>query len=208
MALFHYPNMLHTRVLSPGPFSRYQSYKSYLRTEFDATCVYCRMPDRLADINYYAVDHYRPKKKFPALINEYLNLFYSCGTCNTRKSQFWPDKKQLVAGVFIPNPCEYRMNDHMRYSADGSVIARSTAGKWTIDLMRLNEPLRIKKRGFYVSAKKRLLIEKLDLLKLLNELKEKQEANLDSASTISISDIKKIEDELAGVEEDLKFIGD
>ena len=74
MPLFHYQKIIHKRKLSPGPFKRYQTYKKYLRIEFDAACVYCRMPDSLSEVNSYAVEHYRPQKLFPNLETKYSNL--------------------------------------------------------------------------------------------------------------------------------------
>lgn len=145
MSLFFYQKTKHKRKLSPGPFTTYKPYKKHLRIEFDSTCVYCRMPDSLSEWRSYAVEHYRPQNKFPELATEYSNLFYSCLNCNSRKGYYWPDENQMLAGRFIPNPCDHVMYQHLRAQPEGSVKPYSFAGEWTIDLLSLNSPEQIKK---------------------------------------------------------------
>ncbi len=156
MALFHYPKAIHKRTQSPPVYKRYQSYKPYLQTEFDHTCVYCRTPDWLSDKNYFAVEHYKPKSLFPLLETEYTNLFYSCGTCNGRKGTFWPNKKQKEEETFILNPCDYKMHKHLRSRLDGKVTTHSFAGEWTKEILGLNEPIWVEKRRFYISQNESL----------------------------------------------------
>ena len=174
MALFRYPKTIHRRTLSPGPFKRYKTYKKYLRKEFEATCVYCRMPDRLSERNYYAVKHYKPIHKFPELEVKYSNLFYSCGTCNTSKGKFWPDEKQRAANIFVTNPCDHQMHKHLRILRDGIVEPSSTAGRWTTDLLLLNEPSRIDCRIFYLNVKKKTEHTNSELQNTLNTLKKEK----------------------------------
>lgn len=68
MIPYVYQKTPHQRQLNPGPFKRYQTYKQYLRTEFDRKCVYCRAPDGPKTRAGYHVDHYRPKVSFPWLL--------------------------------------------------------------------------------------------------------------------------------------------
>ncbi len=148
MPVFHYPKVKHKRTHAPPRLGSYRAYKPYLRTEFYGTCVYCRKPDRFGDPDEFGVDHYRPKSHFPSLKTEYSNLFYACNPCNRRKGDYWPQAQQ----PFIPNPCEHAMFDHLRSSSDGQVIAHSEAGRWTIDLLLLNESTRVEFRKAILGA--------------------------------------------------------
>ncbi len=138
MVAFVYPKTRHARKHYPPQYSNYRSYKPILRQEFDGRCVYCRLPDSLKGEESFGVDHYRPKKHFPLLVTEYLNLFYACNRCNSRKGDFWPRDSDRSAGHFVPNPCEHVMFAHLRYKG-AEVNAHSETGKWTIEYLDLNE---------------------------------------------------------------------
>lgn len=205
MQLFHYPKVRHKRKLSPGPFTVYRTYKKYLKTEFDAICVYCRMPDFLSEVNSYAVEHYRPKTLFPELETEYLNLFYSCCICNNLKSSFWPDKNDESLGRFIPNPCDYVMHNHLRSQTEGTVKPHSLAGVWTIGLLDLNAPLRIKKRLFYLNIIKQCESTIVCLKKQHAKLKG-SEVNTTPKKSV-YNDIVEVEEKISELEEIIKTCG-
>ena len=104
--------------------------------------MYCRMPDGLQSQTSFEVDHYRPQSLFPDLRNEYSNLYYACNSCNRRKGSFWPSAAQLAAGVFVANPCDHVMIDHLR--ANGTAVNHiSKAGEYMVALLDLNAPERI-----------------------------------------------------------------
>lgn len=200
MPLFHYQKIIHKRKLSPGPFKVYRTYKKYLKIEFNATCVYCRMPDFLSEEKSYAVEHYKPKIKFPDLETEYSNLFYSCCNCNGYKGVFWPDTKQRILKIFIPNPCDHVMHNHLRSQTTGTIKPHSFAGSWTIDLLDLNAPGQIQKRQFFLTLKKNTdsLIEGL----------QKQRAELSGIEkTINRTKLKPVQQDIAKVENQLEELG-
>jgi HNH endonuclease len=134
---FGYPREKHVRSLSPGRYSNYKLYKPFLRTEFLRQCVYCRLPDGMHGEAAFGVDHYRPASKFPELRSEYKNLFYACNACNSLKGNFWPREDQVGAGLFIPNPCERVMADHVVYRGV-LVEPQSLAGEFAVDILQLN----------------------------------------------------------------------
>lgn len=136
---FVYPKVKHHRTQNPPAYKDYKSYKPFLQIEFERQCVYCRALERIKGKEAFGADHYRPKKHFPHLETEYLNLFYCCNRCNSLKRSFWPSPAQVSAKQFVPNPCEHVMFEHLRYRG-GSVAPASEAGDWTIDLLDLNDP--------------------------------------------------------------------
>lgn len=138
--LFQYPKAKYRRRLTPRRFKNYRTYKRYLQTEFARVCVYCRQPDSSAPNLNFSVDHYRPKgiHRFAHLVCDYGNLYYCCGSCNSRKNDYWPlDEK---AGPFVVAPCEHEMAAHLRFnSTTGMVEARTPEGKHTEELLQLND---------------------------------------------------------------------
>ena len=52
--------------------------------------------------------------EFPELVADYTNLFYCSNGCNSRKGAFWPTSDQMTLGIYVPNPCDHVMFDHMR----------------------------------------------------------------------------------------------
>lgn len=140
MSLFQYPKSQHTRKLSPRQFKRYQSYKRYLQTEFTRVCVYCRQPDSSSPNLNFGVDHYKPKgiQRFAHLVCAYENLYYCCGSCNSRKNDYWASDEN--AGPHIVNPCDYEMAGHLRFdSKTGRVEPKTHHGKHTEELLQLND---------------------------------------------------------------------
>lgn len=207
MSLFHYQKIIHARKLSPGPFTVYRTYKKHLKIEFDGNCVYCRMPDSLSEEKSYAVEHYRPKQKFPNLETEYSNLYYSCCDCNSHKGVFWPNENQESLGIFIPNPCDYIMHDHLRLQTEGAIKPHSFAGQWTIDLLDLNAPSRIQKRHAFLTIKKKIDTAIVNLQKRHAELKEIEKI-ADHTNSMSVQhEIVDVENELTGLEESIKIFG-
>ena len=140
MALFQYPKSKHKRTLSPRKYKNYRSYKRTLQTEFSRVCVYCRQPDSSSPNLNFGVDHYRPKgiARFSSLLCSYDNLYYCCGSCNSRKNDYWPlDEK---TGPLIVAPCEHEMASHLRFnSTNGTVDSRTPEGKYTEELLQLND---------------------------------------------------------------------
>jgi hypothetical protein len=146
---FRYPKSRHIRRQRPKAYRDYRSYRQHLENEFSHKCVYCRLPDGLGA--EFAVEHYRPKSKFPELVTDYSNLFFACKSCNSHKGEYWPTDAEFAAGAFIPNPCEHVMADHLWFRGV-SVTARDAAGRFAIRLLQLEETEKVRFRGFIVRS--------------------------------------------------------
>lgn len=110
-------------------------------------CVYCRQPDSSAPNLNFGVDHYKPKgiPRFANLLCAYENLYYCCGSCNSRKNNDWPLDEKL--GPYIVNPCEHEMATHLRFdSKTGRIETRTPYGKHTEELLQLNDDATVKYR--------------------------------------------------------------
>jgi hypothetical protein len=147
MTPFQYPKTKHFRILAPRKYKRYPTYKRWLQKEFSRSCVYCRQPDSSAPNIIFGVDHYRPKGilRFANLVTTYANLYYCCGSCNSRKNNYWPiDEKK---DPWVVAPCEHVMVDHLRFnSTTGEIETRTTNGRFTEELLQLNDVALVKYR--------------------------------------------------------------
>ena len=66
-----------------------------LSQEFGPNCVYCQKscssPSNTADsADEETIDHFRPRRLFPDLWLDWLNLVYACRRCNQVKADNWP----------------------------------------------------------------------------------------------------------------------
>lgn len=164
---FLYPQSKHRRKFSPE-YKTNTSYKPYLREEFNKKCVYCCMPDFLKKESF-GVDHYRPKIKFRELEWEYSNLFYACNACNSRKGDSWPTEEQLKAKIFIPNPCDHIMFNHLKFSGI-KVETRSNAGKYADEILDLNDDDILGYREQIVNLIENLMINLKEYEKTISDL--------------------------------------
>lgn len=169
--LFQYPKAKHRRRLAPRRFKNYKTYKRYLQTEFSRVCVYCRQPDSSAPNLSFSVDHYRPKgiHRFAQLICDYDNLYYCCGSCNSRKSDYWPLDEKI--GPFVVAPCEHEMAAHLRFNGTtGIVEARTPEGKHTEELLQLNDTATVQYRLVTLRTVRMYSAEIDEQEKLLNDV--------------------------------------
>ena len=60
--------------------ARWREFRHELTEEFDNLCAYCEETDR------GEVDHFRPKKLYPALVYAWSNWLFACRACNQAKS--------------------------------------------------------------------------------------------------------------------------
>jgi hypothetical protein len=184
---FEYPSERVTRRHDPGPRTTMSGYKPALREEFAARCVYCRAPDGIKGSENFGADHYRPKKKFPALEFVYTNLFYCCNPCNSHKREFWPEPHQEDT-YFIPNPCDHRMAQHLRF--DGSTVrARTDAGKCAIEVLDLNDDREAWRPTVMRSIER---IER-DLVQWRQKLKEADRAKKGAADPAKLAQIEVVQ---------------
>jgi len=141
MAVFVYQSKRHKRTENPPILKTHYPYKKILRKEFKGRCVYCRLPDISKGYDSFGVDHYnpnlKPKINTSIIYEEYNNLFYCCNQCNSWKSNFWPTNQGESQGIYIPNPCDHVMSDHLQYK-NAEVESKSTTGSFTIRTLDLN----------------------------------------------------------------------
>jgi hypothetical protein len=110
------------------------------------------MPDNQA-LNAYPheVDHVTARKHGGQTMAE--NLAYACFDCNRHKgtdlSSIDP-RTERITRLF--NPRVQRWDIHFRLQQDGAIIPRTAAGRMTLQLLHLNDPIRVQIRAALIAA--------------------------------------------------------
>ena len=166
-----FPKERQERGHDPGPFADYRSYKPYLQERFRRKCIYCRVSDGIKGYEGFGVDHYLPRTTYPDLEVAWLNLFYACNVCNTWKGDFVSTPE-----LYLPNPCEHQMADHLQYRGQ-DIETYTSHGEWLAELLHLAE--RSSFREFILSALARFLTARSELLRDLTNYEEQLEVSRD-----------------------------
>lgn len=136
--------MIFRRASDVPAFSDYRAYRDiYLRPDFEYRCAYC-----LTHEFYFLqgdggeIDHFRPlgakDHDFSHLKNEYANLYWTCGQCNTEKGNSWPSTAEAADGFGFLDPCAEDHDNHWMAYADGTLMAKTNLGRYTIRMLRLD----------------------------------------------------------------------
>lgn len=133
--VFQYPTSPHARRHGPRGYTDYTSYKSWLRDEFIFRCCYCLTRERWRSDGQagFSVDHFAAQSLYPALRNDYDNLFYVCCACNAARS--------FISLPF--NPSDTSLGAHLRVTISGKAEPLTPEGAQFIDISHLNRPLLI-----------------------------------------------------------------
>jgi hypothetical protein len=94
----------------------------------------------LGGIRAYQIDHFAPKKTFPARATSYANLIYCCAFCNRSKWDTWvgddPDVPNDGTHGF-EDPCSAAYETHLDRADDGRFIASTSVGAYMIRELKL-----------------------------------------------------------------------
>ncbi|MCI0376883.1 MAG: HNH endonuclease [Gemmataceae bacterium] len=94
--IFDYAEPREHRRHEPAGYADSESYRPWLRDEFDFRCVYCLKRETWGQVTFeFELDHFRPQSLDPQLKLDYLNLVYACRRCNAVK------RDQTVADPFL-----------------------------------------------------------------------------------------------------------
>jgi len=201
VSAFRYPKFLHVRTQKPPQYKQYSTYKRVLQKEFARTCVYCRAVDTVAPGVVFGVDHYRPKSKYPAESTNYLNLYYCCSACNSRKNNHWPFP-EFADTQMIPNPCDHVMTRHLRFK-ESSVEPKTESGEFALELLDLNDPAAIAFRdhvNHMVDVLTRQETEARHTLDVIEKRHRRGELSTEVATDLHaelVEELRKIDDSLA-----------
>ena len=138
--VFDYPSTF-TAKYAPWGYSRYASYKDWLRDEFGFRCVYCLTREKWCPTGHrdFAVEHIAPKVSNKKMSTVYENLAYSCHLCNSLKGT-----KLTI------NPRVNPFGNHLAVNPDGTINGTTPQGRKMILLLGLDDPERNALRKRYI----------------------------------------------------------
>lgn len=150
------------------------TWKELLAREAHYSCVYCAAHERhLGGSRSFHVDHYRPRKRFPDLVNDYTNLFYCCAICNSYKGSDWPrDPSDDHSAPTYPNPCRVDLSEIIDVDPDTAMLSGSAAAsRYLIERLHLNRgQLRfLRRRAQLLESRRYLATRGADLVTKLVE---------------------------------------
>jgi HNH endonuclease len=119
------------------PGKKYSDYRQYLRSDFYYSCAYCTISECEAGAIRFVIDHYEPRNARPDLLHDYLNLMYSCNTCNVRKSDRCPPREARAEGYRFFRPDHDSHQEHFRQSGI-RLEGKTNVGEFSIDALDLN----------------------------------------------------------------------
>ena len=127
------------RITAPLLTGSYRSYRSFVRDDFHRQCAYCLLSEILAaGEENFELDHFRPKSRFPHLLNDFYNIYYSCHPCNHTKRDLWPSEELEARGIFLVDLCKDDFSTHFSVGESGVWAGVTESGRYTIDILRLN----------------------------------------------------------------------
>jgi hypothetical protein len=115
----------------PSYDAPHHTIRPLVRADFSECCAYCLFHELLAGgEDNFEIDHFRPRARTadPVERDGFLNLYYSCHTCNHYKSSSWPDGVLAEKGYRFVDSCKELFSDHF------------PAGEYSEARLRLNRP--------------------------------------------------------------------
>jgi len=144
---------------SDGSFLAYSSYRQEIREDCKCKCVYCDIfENENGGEENMNLDHFRPKKidKFKHLVNNPINLMWTCRGCNLLKSDKWPaldiDDTYLNQEGFI-DPFQVEYSDFFEVDEDGVIIPLKDPSAYMIAVLHLNRETRRKLRELRIKRR-------------------------------------------------------
>lgn len=110
--------------------ANYNAYKTFLADDFNHKCGYTDCSDHwFGGKRNFQIDHFKPRSKYPKLINEYSNLVYCCSYVNRAKCD--DDNPNYL------DPCDVDFNLHFERNDLGYIKAKTPQGQYMVEHLDL-----------------------------------------------------------------------
>lgn len=120
---------------------------------FHGKCAFCE--SYMAHVSSPQIEHYRPKRHFPALAFNWDNWLLSCGRCNDKKWAHFPDCEGQPCLI---DPVTEEPSEHIEF-VSYVALPKTERGKKTINLIGLNRsPLEDERSRWLIYINTLLLI--------------------------------------------------
>jgi hypothetical protein len=128
--IFDYPDCRDHRRHWPRGYTKYDSYRPWLRDEFTFRCAYCLKREQWGhETGEFDIDHFQPQRLRPDLSADYENLVYACRRCNSAKSD-----------SAVSDPFFVMCRTRVVTTADGRVFGVDAEAARLILILDLNSP--------------------------------------------------------------------
>jgi HNH endonuclease len=126
-----------------------KSQRAIVRERAGDRCEYCLIPQSLTSLPH-TLDHIRARKHRG--LTALANLCWSCAQCNAAKGPNVAGHDPTTDGL-VPlfNPRAQSWDDHFAWS-DARLIGRTSVGRTTIDVLRMNDANRVAHRAMLMQA--------------------------------------------------------
>lgn len=132
----------------------YRKYKAEISEDCVYRCVYCDCHcNSFGGHNLMELDHFRPKTKthFPELKDDPTNLVLACRSCNGKKRDDWPAKKESGKthenGLGYVDPFHEERVDYFTVEELGTLTAKENPADYMIEQLALNRPFAVAVRA-------------------------------------------------------------
>ena len=118
-----------------------ETLASAVRRRAGGLCEYCRLPDTLSPA--FEIEHVIPKQH--GGLTAFSNLAYSCLRCNRHKGPNLAGLERVgTASSLVPlfHPRRHKWDRHFRWNGP-LLIGRTPIGRVTIQVLAMNDPLRV-----------------------------------------------------------------
>ena len=136
---FEYPGSPHIRRHGPDGYAAYESFRPWLRDEFDFRCVLCLHRERWPTTSGFEIDHLIPVSERQDLKCQYTNLLYVCRRCNNLKTD-----------LRIPDPSSIAYGSCLRVNEDGTIESLNDEGRTLVRTLRLDRTDRVRQRRMII----------------------------------------------------------
>lgn len=120
------------------------SFQRRVRLRAGNHCEYCGIPQAGQEATFH-IDHVWPRREGGPTTLE--NLALSCVSCSLRKGariEARDPHTGETAGVF--NPRAQRWEDHFEMAEDFLILGRTSIGRASVELLRMNRPVAVEIR--------------------------------------------------------------
>ena len=195
--LEHFPVLKRRSQYKDGNQYKYSDYRLEIREDCEYRCVYCDAhEEEIGGESIFHLDHFRPQKYFPDLIDAPINLVWACCRCNLLKREHWPalnlSKDETINGEngFI-DPFAVDRKDYFVVSDGGRLAGLKPPGNYLIKKLALNRPFLCLNR--YKRELVHITLQDLDVKEAkIHDKKVRCEQRLSNNDFNDIDDIKEL----------------
>ena len=167
--LQNFPRIYRRENYGDGKNHNYTAFRQEIREDCQRRCVYCdAREEEIGGDAIFHIDHFRPQKYFPKLVDTPTNLVWACCRCNLLKRDNWPalgegDDTTFKGEFGFIDPFTTDRAEYFAVNNTGELGPLKAPSRYLIERLALNRPF------LRLSRQKRFVV-----LQTLNMLDQKE----------------------------------